>query len=97
MSKGILICGADGSGKSTFGEALAADRYMDIEAYYFDKSAVPYSRSRTKKEAGESLLKGIQKGGDFVLSSVKGDFGEPIISAFCCAVYRPTGNPPAAN
>ena len=51
MPRGIIVCGANGSGKSTFGRELARAlryRYMDIEDYYFKESAVPYSEPRRR-------------------------------------------------
>ena len=40
MSGGILVCGLNGSGKSTFGQALAKKlnyHFIDIEDLYFEK------------------------------------------------------------
>ena len=43
-SHGIIVFGANGSGKSTFGRELARVlnfKHMDIEDYYFEKSEIP--------------------------------------------------------
>lgn len=64
MSTGILVCGANDSGKSTFGKVLASAlhyRYMDIETYSFETSAVPYSISRTKRRLSSSFGKTFKK------------------------------------
>lgn len=90
MAEGILICGANGSGKSTFGKALAQAlhiAYLDSETYYFPDNIIPYSVSRSQDEVCRKLWKDIQKAKTFVLSSVKGNFNPQICSSFCAAVY----------
>lgn len=90
MAEGILICGANGSGKSTFGKALAQAlhiAYLDSETYYFPDNTIPYSVSRSQDEVCRKLWKDIQKAKTFVLSSVKGNFNPQICSSFCAAVY----------
>ncbi len=90
MANGILICGANGSGKSTLGKELAAAlhyKHIDIEDYYFIRSDIPYSKSRTRKEVCNLILKDIEKYHNFVLSAVNGDMGEEINSTYKLAVY----------
>lgn len=55
MSKphGIIVFGANGSGKSTFGHELASIlnfKHMDIEDYYFEKTEIPYTVERSHEE-----------------------------------------------
>ena len=61
MKNHILICGLNGSGKSTFGKALAKEinaAFKDIEDYYFpNRRAVDaYTDPRSKEEVSELLL-----------------------------------------
>lgn len=89
MTGGIIIFGANGSGKSTFGLALARVlefKYMDIEAYYFEESDIPYTVERSREDCLELMLADIEKHGTFVLSSVTGDFGKEISSRYDLAV-----------
>ena len=89
MPRGIIVCGANGSGKSTFGRELARAlryRYMDIEDYYFKESAVPYSEPRSREACAALLYRDIENCQNFVLSSVLGDYGDPITRLYDCAV-----------
>lgn len=86
---GILIFGANGSGKTTLGRELARTlhyKHMDVEDYYFLRSDIPYTTSRTKDEVIPLMLADIEKYSKFVLSAVAGDFGEKIISKYDLAV-----------
>ena len=61
MKNHILICGLNGSGKSTFGKALAKEidaAFKDIEDFYFpNRRAVDaYTDPRSKEEVSELLL-----------------------------------------
>lgn len=81
MGTGILICGLNGAGKSTLGKALAEKLgyyFIDSENLYFSKQNDDYrfSSQRTDKEAEEVLLKKIEKNKNFVLASVKGNYGK---------------------
>ena len=80
--QGILIFGANGSGKSTLGLELARlldYKHMDIEEYYFIKSDIPYTISRTKEEVIKLLYNDIINYINFVISSVTGVLGSAII------------------
>lgn len=83
----IIVCGLNGSGKSTFGKILAekinADFY-DIENYYFQNS--DYSLQRSKKEVYDLLKNDFQKNDNWVFASVKGDYGSEIQNMFDIAV-----------
>lgn len=91
MGTGILLCGLNGAGKSTLGKNLAkrlAFHFIDIEDLYFPKTepGYMYAVPRTRKEV-EALLKAeISAHSDFVLSAVKGDYGEEIYPFFQYAV-----------
>ena len=85
MGTGIIICGLNGVGKSTLGKALAEKLgyyFIDSEDLYFSKQMDDYSFSsqRTNKEAEEILFSKIQKHNNFVLASVKGNYGESFYS-----------------
>lgn len=87
---GIIIFGLNGSGKSTLAKALALQlkfKYMDIEAYYFFESDVPYTKKRSKAECCELILDDINKHENFILSVVNGDLGEEITSHYQMGVF----------
>ncbi|WP_281813208.1 AAA family ATPase [Vallitalea longa] len=90
MSKGIIVFGLNGSGKSTLGKELASAlgyKHMDIEDYVFLKSDIPYMKQLTREEYLSLMLKDIRKHDNFVLSAVKGNFGEEISSLYKLGVF----------
>lgn len=92
MSKphGIIVFGANGSGKSTLSRELAHIlnyKYMDIEDYCFEKSEIPYTKPRSRKEYLELMLTDIKKYHSFVISTVMGDLGDIIPKYYQLAVY----------
>lgn len=91
MGTGIIICGLNGSGKSTLGKALAEKtdfHFIDIEDLYFPKTNpnYAYSSPRTHEEVKKLLFQEIKIYKNFVLASVKGDYGENIYPFFQYAV-----------
>ena len=91
MGTGIIICGLNGTGKSTLGKALAEKinfHFADIEDLYFPKtdSQYIYSSPRSHEEVKTILLSEIKAHPNFVLSSVKGDYGDTIHSFFQYAI-----------
>lgn len=91
MGKGILVCGLNGVGKSTLGKALAERLgyyFIDIEDLYFPKTDPDYiyANPRSRKEVEALLLQEMKAHENFVLASVKGDYGEEISASFQCAV-----------
>ena len=91
MKSGILICGFNGSGKSTVGKELAKTlnyKFMDIEDYYHPKtdsetdSGYKYDYFLSKKEVIELLCKDMKENKEFVMVSVKGDYGGEVVSHF---------------
>ncbi len=91
MGRGILICGLNGCGKSTLGRALA-DRlgfhFIDNEDLYFPKSDPNYlyASPRKKEEAMQYLSEIINTHDNFVFASVRGDWGDEILSRYSYAV-----------
>lgn len=91
MGDKIIICGGNGAGKSTLGRALARAtgyRFADIEDYYFpdrDRDYV-YGTSRSRAEVQALLLKDLKKYPNFILSAVKGNYGEEVTAMFTRAV-----------
>lgn len=87
MGTGIIICGLNGTGKSTLGKALAEKLhfyFIDNEDLYFPKTDVNYIYSfpRTHEEVGKLLFEEIKAHENFVFASVKGDYGEIIYPFF---------------
>lgn len=91
MGTGIIVCGLNGTGKSTLGKALAEKLhfyFIDNEDLYFPKTdpIYIYAAPRTREEVEELLFNEIKAHGDFILSSVKGDHGGSIYPFFQYAV-----------
>lgn len=79
MGTGIIVCGLNGAGKSTLGRALADRlnyRFIDNEDLYFPKTDPDYmyAAERTREEVEELLLSEIRAHGNFVFTSVKGNY-----------------------
>jgi shikimate kinase len=90
MPNGIIVFGANGSGKSTIGRELArvlSYKYMDHEDYAFVKSDIPYTVERSREECLRLMLADINEYGSFVLCAVTGDFCDEISSMYEFAVY----------
>lgn len=91
MGTGILICGLNGTGKSTLGKALAEKlhfHFIDNEDLYFPKTdpSYTYASPRTRDEVETLLFRQIKTHENFVFASVKGDYGEAIYPFFQYAV-----------
>jgi len=88
MANKILLCGLNGAGKSTLGRKLAEVsgwKFADAEDYYFPHPG-DYTFSRTKEEVTALLLRDLERHGSFIFASVRGDFGEAVVSRFTHAV-----------
>ncbi|MGI6254499.1 MAG: AAA family ATPase [Acutalibacter sp.] len=89
---GILLCGLNGSGKSTVGKALAQRlgwEFLDIEDCFFpkDDSDYLYRHPRSREEAGAMLLQRVQQTEHFVLAAVKADYGQEVTDLLTLAVW----------
>ena len=91
MGFGIMVCGLNGSGKSTVGRVLAETlgyHFIDNEDLFFERSAPnePYTNPRTRQEAEALLAEEVQKYENFVFAAVKGDYGDAVIPLYRAAV-----------
>lgn len=83
---GILICGLNGTGKSTIGSILAERlgyNFIDNEDLFHPKTDPGYifSNPRSREEVELILNTMISVNNQFVFSAVKGDYGENLIAA----------------
>ena len=86
----IIICGLNGAGKSTFGRALAKAtgfKFADIEEYYFSPDDITYSSPKSKDEVSKLLYEDIRSSEGFILSAIKGDYGDAVGRSITLAVY----------
>ena len=88
---GIIICGLNGTGKSTLGKVLAEKlhfHFIDIETLYFPMTDSDnlYTSPRTREEVEKLLLHEMKTHENFILASVKGDYGEAVYSFFQYAI-----------
>lgn len=87
MGMGIIICGLNGTGKSTLGKALAEKlhfHFIDNEDLYFPKADPHYlyASPRTREEVENLFFQEIETHENFIFASVKGEYGEQIYSFF---------------
>ena len=83
---GILICGLNGSGKSTIGKLLSerlSYQFIDNEDLHFPKGdpSYPYSHSRSEDEVIRLLEDLIAQNNNYVFAAVKGDYGDTFIAS----------------
>ena len=92
MGSVILVCGLNGAGKSTLAKALAERldlRFIDIEDIYFsrqDNPDYPYEKSHPYEEVVSMLTNIVNGENDFVLASVRGNFGEEFVTHLKCVI-----------
>jgi len=87
---GILVFGANASGKKTVGRELARIlnyKHMDIIEYHFEKSEIPYTVERSREDCFNFMLADIEKYRSFVLTAVTGNFGDTIPQFYELAVH----------
>jgi len=88
--RGIIVFGANASGKSTVGRELARIlnfKYMRHQDYHFEETEIPYTVERSREDCLSLLLADMEKHGSFVLSAVTGDLGGTIPQYYELAVY----------
>ena len=83
---GILICGLNGTGKSTLGRLLANRmeyEFIDNEDLFFPKADPSYtfSNPRSKEEVIRLLEEKISRNNQFVFAAVKGNYGDRLIAS----------------
>ena len=86
----ILICGLNGSGKTTLGIKLAnalGFQFLNDEDYYFLKSDIPFSKSRTDEEVREIITSYIEQHKNVVLTATRGDLGDKINLFYDYVIY----------
>ncbi len=91
MGHGIMVCGLNGSGKSTVGRALAETlgyHFIDNEDLFFTRSAPnePYTNPRTREEAEALLAEEVRTHENFVFAAVKGDYGAEVPPLYTLSV-----------
>lgn len=79
----IVICGLNGSGKTTFGKELSQKinyLHKDIEDYYFNDenndNEYKYSKPRSREDVSKDLEKDFNKYENILFTACKGDYGE---------------------
>ncbi len=81
MGLGIMVCGLNGVGKSTFGKELAqamSFHFIDNEDLFFPQKN-NYENSRTHAQVCEILQNEIKLHENFVFTGVKCDYGTELI------------------
>ena len=88
--RGIIVFGANASGKKTVGRELARRLnfyFMDIITYHFEQSDIPYTVERSREACLDLMRADIEKHRSFVITAVTGDFGDAISRYYKLAVY----------
>jgi len=89
-ARGIIMLGANGSGKSALGRELArllGFAHFDVENYWFYESDLPYTSVRPAEERNEMLLTDMKKYGSFVVSGDVSGWGGGFQDMFSVAIY----------
>lgn len=92
MSRGIIIFGSAGSGKTSLGIRVAKELgypYYDIDDFIWrNDTKIPYSKMYTKEEKITRLMEAITKGGpNFVMAGSMDSFHAPFDPLFDLAIH----------
>ena len=91
MKDRIIVCGLNGSGKSTVGRLLAEKLgypFRDIEEYWFPNRLpdAPYAAPHTQEQVERALLRDLRAMDRLVLASVRGGYSAETDLLFTRAV-----------
>jgi len=91
LGTGILICGLNGSGKTTVGKILANKLgfyFIDNENLFFSRASndEPYANPKSRGEVTAMLMEEVRSHPNFVFAAVKGDYGTEILPYYSLAV-----------
>ena len=96
MSRGIIIFGSAGAGKTTLGKMVARRLnypYYDIDDYIWRKDTdIPFSVMYSREEKADRLLEAISEHEHFVMAGSMDSFNAPFVPLFDLAVHI-TGTP----
>ncbi|WP_281812657.1 AAA family ATPase [Vallitalea longa] len=91
MSRGIIIFGSAGSGKTTLGKMVAerlSFSYYDLDDYIWRKDTVkPFTVMYTREEKINRLMSDISQSEFFVMAGSMDSFNAPFVPLFDLAVH----------
>lgn len=92
IGRGIIVCGLNGSGKSSLGKALAEAMgfyFIDNEDLFFPKTDPHYifANLRSREEVISILFDTARSNKNYVFYAVRGDYGKDIIPFYHYAVF----------
>ncbi|MPM11329.1 hypothetical protein SDC9_57672 [bioreactor metagenome] len=91
MTRGIIIFGSAGSGKTTLGKMVAEElgfSYFDIDDYIWRKDTErPFTVMYTREEKAGRLMADISQWAHFVMAGSMDSFNAPFVPLFDLAVH----------